>query len=83
MMVTGADVLSMLIPQGGWVIVGDEFENITWVDQSIKITKKAFQDGFSAYPAWKQNQDNVMSAQKESILNRLGITAEEAKLILS
>jgi hypothetical protein len=47
------------------------------------LTKKQFDDGFAAYDAWKATQDANKSAAKAALLDRLGITAEEANLLLS
>jgi hypothetical protein len=81
-MATGAEVLSMLIPQGGWVISGDDYEGITFLECE-PITKKQFEDGFAEYDAWKSQQDTAKVAQRQAVLDRLGITAEEAQLLLS
>lgn len=82
-MVNGGEVLSMLIPQGGWIISGDDYEGITWVDESVKITKQEFIEGFAAYPAWKEKQDADKLSAKTALLNRLGITQEEVYLLLA
>lgn len=81
-MATGGEVLSMLIPTGGWVIYGDDFDSIIY-DEGVKpITKKQFTDGFAAFDAWKAEQDAAKASAKSALLNRLGITAEEAALLL-
>ena len=81
-MTTGTDVLSMLIPQGGWVIYGDEYEGIQFLECE-PITKEQFEDGFAQYDAWKAQQDAAAAAAKQALLDRLGITADEARLLLS
>jgi len=81
-MATGGDVLSMLIPTGGWVIYGDDFESIIYDEGVTPITKKQFDDGFGAFDAFKAEQDMAKKAQKSELLTRLGITAEEAALLL-
>jgi hypothetical protein len=81
-MTTGADVLNMLIPNGGWAIYGDDYEGIQFIECE-PITKKQFTDGFAQYDAWKAEQDSVKSTAKAALLNRLGITEDEAKLLLS
>lgn len=81
-MATGAEVLRMLCPQGGWVIAGDTYEGITFVEAE-PITKTKFEAGFAQYDAWKAEQDSKASAQKAALLEKLGITADEAKLLLS
>ena len=82
-MAIGADVLTMLIPTGGWIITGDDFESIRY-DEGVKpITKKQFTDGFAKYDAWKAEQDKAKAVAKAALLERLGITEEEAQLLLS
>ena len=81
-MATGAEVLNMLIPTGGWVITGDEYEGIEFIE-ATPITKKQFTDGFAQYDAWKAEQDAAQAQAKADLLERLGITADEAKLLLS
>ena len=47
-MATGTDVLAMLIPSGGWVIAGNNFENIQFIE-ATPITKAQFEAGFAQY----------------------------------
>jgi hypothetical protein len=82
-MAIGADVLDMLIPTGGWVIYGDDFDSIIYNDGIKPITKKQYADGFAQYDAWKAKQDLTKAAAKAALLERLGITEDEAKLLLS
>ncbi len=81
-MATGGEVLGMLIPTGGWVIYGDDFDSIIYDDGVKPITKKQFTDGFAAFDAWKSEKEAVKASSKSALLDRLGITAEEAKLLL-
>ena len=76
------EVLEMLIPQGGWAMTGDEYEGIEWFECE-PITKAQFEAGFAQYDAWKAEQDSKAAADKAALLARLGITADEAKLLLS
>jgi len=81
-MTNPSDVLYFLIPQGGWVMQGDTYEGIEFIECE-PITKEQFEAGFAAYDAWKAEQEAVKAAQKTALLDRLGITADEAKLLLS
>jgi hypothetical protein len=76
------EVLSMLIPDGGYVQIGDTFEGITFLECE-PITKKQYTDGFNVYDTWKAQQDNEKATAKAALLNRLGINADEAALLLS
>jgi hypothetical protein len=82
-MATGAEVLNYLIPEGGWVITGNDFAGIVFFEGAKQITKKEFDDGFQAYDAWKAEQDQTKASAKAALLERLGITADEAALLLS
>ena len=81
-MATGSDVLMMLAPNTEWVIYGDDFDSIQWI-KGEKITKAQYDAGFAQYDAWKAEQDSKSEAEKAALLAKLGITADEAKLLLS
>lgn len=81
-MAKGHEVLSMLIPEGGWVITGDDFEGIQFLECDA-ITKKQFEAGFAQFDLMKAQQDAVRIGQKAAILERLGLTADEAALLIS
>ena len=81
-MATGGQVLRMLISNGGWVITGNDYEGIQFLSCE-PITKKQFTDGFAKFDAWQAEQDAAQAATKIALLKRLGITADEVKLLLS
>jgi hypothetical protein len=81
-MATGSDVLTMLIPNGEWSILGNEYEGIQFLNCE-PITKEEFEAGFAQYDAWKAEQDASKVLEKQALLERLGITEEEARLLLS
>lgn len=76
------EVLSMLIPNGGYTQVGDTFEGIEFLECD-PITKKQYEDGFAKYDVWKAEQEAKKANAKAALLERLGITADEAALLLS
>lgn len=76
------EVLEMLIPTGGWIITGDDFVGIQFIECE-PITKTQFEAGFAQYDAWKAEQDAKAETDKAALLAKLGITADEAKLLLS
>ena len=83
-MAKGLEVLSMLCPAGGWIISGDDFDGITWVDDRPRCTKAQFEAGFAEYDAWKAEQDAQMAADKASAtakLEALGLTADDLKAL--
>jgi len=82
-MATGGKVLEMLCPNTGWTIYGDDYDSIIWESGKPAITKKQFTDGFAQYDAWEAQQNADKATAKAALLERLGITADEAKLLLA
>ena len=76
------EVLEMLIPNGGWYSSVNDYEGIEFLECE-PITKAQFTAGFAQYDAWKAEQDAKAAANKAALLAKLGITADEAKLLLS
>jgi hypothetical protein len=71
------EVMEMLCPDGGWILVGDDFDGITWVDDRPRCTKAEYQAGFAQYDVWKAEQDAAKAEAKaaaESKLEALGLT---------
>ena len=82
-MATGSNVLEMLIPQGGWIITGNEYEGIQFLE-CAPITKAKFTAGFAQYDAWKAEQDAKSETDKvtaHSKLAALGLTADDLKAL--
>jgi len=81
-MATGGEVLSMLLPNGGWYISGDDYEGIQFLECE-PITKAQFEAGFAQVDAFKAEQEAKAEAAKAALLAKLGITADELKTLLS
>jgi hypothetical protein len=82
-MAKGGEVLEMLIPNGGWVISGDDFHSIRYDEGVTPVTKKQFEDGFAKVDAWKAQEESARETKKAELFARLGITQEEALLLLA
>jgi hypothetical protein len=83
-MATGTDVLNMLLPQGGWILSGNDFDGITWVDERPRCTEAEFKAGFAQWDAWKAEQDAKAVADKaaaQAKLEALGLTADDLKAL--
>ena len=81
-MATSAEVLRYLIPNGGYTAMGEDYEGINFVECE-PITKAQFEAGFTQYDAWKAETDAKAATDKATLLAKLGLTADEAKLLLS
>ena len=82
-MATGSEVLQMLIPQGGYVISGNDYSGITFIEAE-PISKAQFEAGFAQYDAWKAEQDAAKAQAKASAqakLAALGLTADDLKAL--
>jgi hypothetical protein len=78
----GAKVLEMLIPNVGWAIQGEDFDSIVYEDGIPQLTKEQFEAGLESVDAWIAEQNAAKAATKQTLLDKLGITAEEAQLLL-
>jgi hypothetical protein len=77
------DVLTMLLPNGGWAYSGEEYEGIQFL-HCEPITKKEFEAGFAEYDAWKAKQEAKAETDKASAqakLAALGLTADDLKAL--
>jgi hypothetical protein len=82
-MASGGDVLNMLIPGGGWIITGNDYSGIQFID-ATPITQAEFEAGFAQYDAWKAEQNAKAAADKASAtakLEALGLTADDLKAL--
>jgi len=82
-MATIIQVLNFLRPDGGYVAVGLEYEGIEFVECE-PFTKAEFDAAFSAFDAWKAEQDAALAADKASAtakLEALGLTADDLKAL--
>lgn len=82
-MADGGDVLSMLIPQGGYILVGNDYEGIQFLECE-PISKAEYEAGFSQYDAWKAEQNAKAEAKKATAtakLAALGLTTDDLKAL--
>jgi hypothetical protein len=77
------EVLNMLIPNGGWVQLGSQYEDIQFLDCE-PITKNEYEAGFAQYDIWKAEQDAAKVAAKSAAqakLEALGFTVEDLQAL--
>jgi hypothetical protein len=68
-------------PDAEFVLIGDEIE---WLDENqTEPTSSEIDEAFAQYNTRKAEQDAAKAAQKAALLDRLGITEDEAKLLLA
>jgi hypothetical protein len=83
--VYSSNVLSMLIPEGGWSTKGDKYEDIEWISCD-PISEEDFLNGFSIYESWKIQKDQEIEDKKAAAITKLealGLTSEDIKALFS
>lgn len=81
-MATGAQICEFLRPEGGWVISGDSFEGVQFFEAE-PFTAEEFEQAAELADAAIAAKELAKENAKKDLLERLGITEEEAKLLLS
>ena len=66
-----------------WVLDGEDYSGLTWLSEITKPTKKELDDLWPVVQTEIANEIADKAIDKAALLDRLGITAEEAKLLLS
>jgi hypothetical protein len=77
------EVANMLANGAEYVMRGENYSDIDWLSNKPAFTKTQFEAGFAKYDAWKSEQDAAKAQAKAALFDRLGITEDEAKLLLS
>ncbi len=75
------EVIAYLRPNGGWLQRGEEYEGIEFIDCE-PFSREEFEAGFAQYDTWKAEQDALAQAKRQSLLDKLGISQEEAQILL-
>jgi hypothetical protein len=78
------DVIQSLRPDNQFTMFEDNPETIIWNDEDvITPSKKEIQDGRIAFEAAKKAEAQAKAQSKTELFKRLGITEDEAKLLLA
>ena len=81
-MIDYAAILSRRYAGKEWTLNGDEYTGLTWLSEGAKPTKATL-DGL-----WAEVQQEIADeaaakvSAREALLTKLGITADEAQLLL-
>lgn len=76
-------VLAMLIPNGGYVQVGEDYEGIEFLECD-PIAKEEFEAGFAKYDAWEKQQKEIEAQKKNAALSKLqdlGLDVDDLKAL--
>jgi len=73
--------ISFIRPNAQFTLRGDDLE---WLDETqIEPTESEIEQGWMAYQAAQKAKAEAQAQAKAELFERLGITAEEASLLLS
>lgn len=76
-------VLSILTPSAEWSLIGDNYDDIQWLSESIaKPTKAKVVQKHEEIINNAEDDQRKLSEAKAALLAQLGITEEQAKLLL-
>ena len=81
-MAKASEVLQMLCAGSEYVSYGQNYEDIDWLGKEAPITKEQFEAGFAQVDAIKAQAEAAAQAQKQAILDRLGLTQDELRIVL-
>jgi hypothetical protein len=82
-MIDYTQILTEFYKGSDWSLNGDDYAGLTWLSDTPKPSKKTLDDLWSQVEAKKEADKQAKADAKAAILERLGITADEAALLLS
>ena len=66
-----------------WTMQGEEYEGLQWFSDSPKPTKKELDSQWDEVLSIVENEKIEKESKKAALLEKLGITEDEAKLLLA
>lgn len=77
-----AEILSRKFPNEEWALNGDDYAGLIWLSDSEKPTEEELLELWPSVEALLFEEEAERINARNSILERLGLTENEAKLIL-
>lgn len=75
-------ILLRRYPGAQWSLIGDNYADLEWLDDSEKPSKEELDAQWTSVQAEIKQEKTAKAQAKEALLERLGITADEAALLL-
>jgi len=75
-------ILTYMYQGKQWILNGDDYSGLIWLSDSPKPSKKTLEDLWPEVQAKIESDFETKTANKAALLERLGITAEEAALLV-
>ena len=74
--------LRYLTPNAEWSLTGDNFDDIIWLDSQEQPSKEEIEKTIAEIAKLEAEKAKIEADLKVDILQKLGITADEAALLL-
>jgi hypothetical protein len=81
-MIDYAAILTRKYPDTEWTLTGDDYAGLTWLSESAKPTKTELDALWTSVEAEIKAEAQAKVDAKTALLERLGITETEAKILL-
>lgn len=76
--------IQKLQPEAEFTFINDDYSTIEWIKLDGNApSKKQIDDAIKAIKTFESSEAETKAAAKAALLERLGITEDEAKLLLS
>ena len=75
-------ILRLKYPTAEWTLNGDHYEGLTWLSTTKKPTKAELEAHWPGLETYWEDKKAKEQADKNSVLEKLGLTAEQAALLL-
>jgi hypothetical protein len=82
-MISYTAILNKKYAGSQWTLNGDDYAGLVWLSNTDKPTKKELDDLWPQVQSEMAAEIQTKAAEKAALLDRLGITEAEAKLLLS
>jgi hypothetical protein len=75
-------ILNTKYPNSEWTLNGDDYDGLIWLSESKKPTKSELDAHWPELATYWDDKKAEQESTKAALLERLGITADEAALLL-
>jgi hypothetical protein len=65
-----------------WTLDGDNYDGLTWLSDSPKPSKATLDNLWAEVQTEIANETSLKQAARQSVLDKLGLTADEAQALL-
>lgn len=82
-MIDYTKILQYKYPNAEWTLNGDEYDGLTWLSDTPKPSKSILDGLWDEVQDLIQDEIQAKTSAKSALLDKLGITDDEAKLLLN